>query len=360
MKVKIEIDTRTFVRFWLVVIGFALAVLLIYSARTALIIIGTALFFAIILSPSVNYLAKKLPNKNRILGTAVAYIAVVLVLVAIVFLVIPPIVEQTVKYAQNIPTLIDNTTRQSSGASKFIKEYNLESQVDQVVTSIKYGVTNFVSKSGSSLVSSIGSFVSIITASILVTVLTFLMLVEGPVWLNRLWGLYKDKDKMKHHRKLLDKMYKVVTGYAVGQLSVSAIAGTVAGVAVFFLSTFFSIPVGLAIPVAATVFLTSLVPMFGAMVGAIFVSIILALNNITAAIVFLIFFILYQQIEANYISPKIQSKRIDLSILTILIAVTIGIYLFGIIGGIISIPVAGCIKVLVENRFSKIKKVQVD
>ena len=46
MKVKIEIDTRTFVRFWLVVIGFVLAALAIYSARTALFIIAAALFCA--------------------------------------------------------------------------------------------------------------------------------------------------------------------------------------------------------------------------------------------------------------------------------------------------------------------------
>ena len=78
MKVKIEIDTRTFVRFWLVVIGFALLALTIYSARTALLIIGAAFFFAIALSPSVNYLANKLPSKSRVLSTAMSYIVVVL------------------------------------------------------------------------------------------------------------------------------------------------------------------------------------------------------------------------------------------------------------------------------------------
>ena len=92
------------------------------------------------------------------------------------------------------------------------------------------------------------------------------------------------------------------------------------------------------------------------MIGASIMSIILALNNISAAAFFMIFFILYQQLEANYISPKIQSKRIDLSALAILIAVTIGIYLFGIAGGIISIPVAGCINILAEDYFSRVSK----
>jgi len=147
-----------------------------------------------------------------------------------------------------------------------------------------------------------------------------------------------------------------VTSYAVGQLSVSAIAGIMAGIAVFVLSLFFSIPTSLIVPVATIVFITSLIPLFGAMVGSVLVSFILALNNIPAALIFFAFFLLYQQVESNYISPKIQSKRIDLSPLIILMSVTIGIYLFGIAGGIISIPIAGCIKVIVEDHFSRSHK----
>lgn len=354
MKTKIEIDTRTFVRFWLVVIGFVLAAMLVYSARSAIIIIGTAFFLAIVLSPSVNHLTKVLRNRNRVLSTALAYIVVVLVLSSVIFLVIPPVVNQTVRFAQTVPGLIDNATQGSAGLSQFIKHYNLQPEVDQVIESVRNSTAGFASGIGTSLVTSIGSIVSVITSIVLVIVLTFLMLVEGPTWVNRLWKLYKDKERMRRHKAILEKMYKVVTSYAVGQLSVSAIAGLVAGVAVFIISFLFpAVPVGLAVPTAVTVFLTSLIPMIGAMIGAVFVSLILALSNITAAIIFLIFFIVYQQIEGNYISPKIQSKRIDLSVLTILIAVTIGIYLFGVIGGIISIPVAGCIKVLADSRTSK-------
>jgi predicted PurR-regulated permease PerM len=358
MKVKIEIDTKTFIRFWLVVIGFILAGLVIYSARTALVVIGMAFFLALILSPSVNLLARVLPNKNRVLSTAIAYIAVVLFLGVVIFLVVPPIVNQTIKFAQNVPNLVDNATQQSSGITKLIKQNNLQPEVDQVFNSLRSSTTHFVSGVGSSLVSSIASVLSIITATILVIVLTFLMLVEGPTWVNRLWGLYKDKERMKRHRAILGKMYNVINNYAIGQLSVSAIDGFISGLAVFILSMIFTVPAGLAITTAVVMFLASMVPLFGAMIGAIFISLILALNNITAAIIFLIFFVVYQQIENNLVSPKIQSKRNDLSTLTILVSVTIGIYLFGIIGGIISIPIAGCIKVLVDNRLSKNKKVK--
>ena len=334
MKTRIEIDTKTFVRFWLVVIGFALVALAIYSARTALIIIGSALFLAIALSKPVNLLTKILPGKSRVLSTALAYVVVIGLLGVIVFLVIPPIISQMTKFAETVPDLVNSATRQYAGASDFISKYNLQPQVDKLVTSFKDGMTGV----GSSLVSGVGSLLATITASILVLVLAFLMLVEGPTWLSKLWAAYDDREQMAAHRKLLGRMYNVVTGYVVGQLSVSAIAGTVAGIAVFTLSMIFSsIPVDLAIPSAMIVFVSSLVPLFGAMIGATLVSLILALNSVSVAVIFLVFFILYQQVEANYISPTIQSKRIDLSALIILIAVTVGVYLFGIAGGIISL-----------------------
>jgi len=353
MKTRIEIDTRTFVRFWLVVIGFGLVGLSIYSARTALLIVGMAFFLAIALSLPVNRIIKMLPSRSRVLSTALAYIAVVVLLGVIVFLVIPPIVGQTVKFANNVPNLVDSATKQYAGINDVINQYQLQPQVDKAIISIKDGASQFASGIGSFLVTGIGSVLSTVTAAILVFVLAFLMLVEGPTWLKRLWSVYEDQDRMEYHRKLLGRMYNVVTGYITGQLSVSAIAGTVAGVAVFILSMVLSVPADLAIPTAMIVFVLSLIPLFGAMIGAAMVSVILALNNITAAIIFLVFFILYQQVEANYISPKIQSKRIDLSALVILIAVTTGVYLFGIAGGIISIPIAGCIKVIVEDYFAR-------
>ncbi|MDK2899202.1 MAG: hypothetical protein PWQ10_389 [Patescibacteria group bacterium] len=356
MNVRIEIDTKTFVRFWLVVIGFALAAFAIYSAMTALIIIGAALFFAIALNSPVSRLARILPGQSRVAGTAIAYVAVLLFLGVIVFLVVPPILEQTVKFSQTVPNLIDTATQQYSGVKGFIDHYQLQPQVDKTIASVQESLSQFASGIGVTIVTSVSSVFSAITSGILVVVLTFLMLVEGPVWTKRLWSIYNDEERMKSDRRILYRMYNVVTSYVVGQLSVSAIAGFIAGLSVFILSLTMGIPSNLAVPAAAIIFILSLIPMFGAVIGAVVVSLLLILNNVTAGVIFIIFYIVYQQIEANYISPKIQSKRIDLSALAILVAVTIGLYLFGIVGGIISIPIAGCIKVLSEEYFAKAKK----
>ncbi len=97
--------------------------------------------------------------------------------------------------------------------------------------------------------------------------------------------------------------------------------------------------------------------MFGATIAGVSGSLLLAFNSLPAAIIFIIYFIVYQQLENNIISPRIQSKRIELSPLAVLAAVTIGLYVFGIAGGIISIPIAGCIKVLVEAYLERTREV---
>ena len=262
MKVKIEIDTRTLVRFWLVVIGFILAALTIYSARTALFIVAAALFLAIAISPVVNRLAKVLPSKSRVLGTAISYFAVIAVLGAIIFLVIPPIINQTTKFAQNVPNLVDATTKQYAGLSNFINSYKLQPEFNSFISSIKTGATEFASGIGSVLITGIGSVLSIVATTILILVLTFLMLVEGPVWLGKLWSIYNDNSLMENHRNILGRMYGVVTGYVTGQLSIAAIAGFVAGIAVFVLCLIFNISASLAIPAAAIVFVFALALLF--------------------------------------------------------------------------------------------------
>lgn len=353
MKVQIEIDTRTFVRFWLVVIGFSFAILAIYSAKGALILLGTAFFLALALNAPVNYLARHLPGRSRVGGTALAFIVVVLMLGAFVFLVVPPIMQQTAKFIESIPSLTANVTTQWHGLNDIINKYQLQPQVDSAINSLKGNSLGWAANAGSNVLSGVTSLISLVAMTFLTLVLSFLMLVEGPMWLQRIWGIYSDKEKMEYHRRLAARMYSVVTGYITGQLTVSAIGATLAGITVFLISLFLPIPANLALPSVAIAFTLSLIPMFGATISGILISLLLLFNSVTAGIVFAIFFVVYQQIENNFVSPTIQSRKVELSALTVLASVTIGLYVFGLAGGIISIPIAGCLKVLLEDHLER-------
>lgn len=357
MKTRIEIDTKTFVRFWLVVIGFIFAILAIYSARTALIMLGIAFFLALALNAPVTYLAKYLPGKSRVGGTAIAYVLVLLVLGIFAFLIIPPIIQQTAKFGETVPGLIDSVTTQWHGVNALVDKYHLQPQVESVVNSIKHTTSVWASDAGKNLVAGLGSVAATFASTLLVLVLTFLMLVEGPMWLERLWGVYNDEERMKRHRNLVQRMYTVVTGYVTGQLTVSGIGAALAGLVVFILSLFIQgVPSNLALPTVAIAFTLSLIPMFGATISGIIISLLLVLNNVSAGIIFAVYFIVYQQIENNFISPTIQSRKLELSALTVLASVTIGLYVFGLAGGIISIPIAGCIKVLLDDYLERARE----
>ena len=187
MKTNINIDTRTFVRFWLVVIGFIVAALAIYYAKSALIILGAALFLALALNVPVSRIARRLPGRSRVGATAIAYIAVLVILGLVLVLVVPPIVQQTAKVISNVPSIVDKAGSQWDGAKGLINQYNLQPQVDSALSSLKNSVGGWASNLGQTVIGGIGSVFGFLASTFLVLVLTFLMLIEGPMWLKRLW-----------------------------------------------------------------------------------------------------------------------------------------------------------------------------
>lgn len=361
MKVRIEIDTKTFVRFWLVVMGFGLAGLAIYSAKDALVLLGISLFLALALNRPVAAIAKKLPGKSRLGGTALAYTTLVLLLGCVIWFVIPPIVQQSAKFVESIPSIIDQASSQWRGVNDFIDKNNLRPQVDSMMENIKQQSSSWATSVGTNLLSSVGSLASFLGSLFLALVLSFLMLLEGPTWVKRLWGLYNDEEKMERHKKLVGRMYNVVTGYVSGQLTVSGIDAILSGFVVFVLSlTFPVINSNLAMLTVMATFVLTLIPMFGATIAGALISLLLFFNNMTAGVIYAIYFVIYQQIENNFVSPSIQSKKVELSALTVLVAVTIGLYVGGLLGGLVAIPVAGVVKVLLDNYLEQAKSNRVE
>ena len=92
-----------------------------------------------------------------------------------------------------------------------------------------------------------------------------------------------------------------------------------------------------------------LIPMFGPIISCVLITLLLLFSSPVAAIIFVIFYIIYAQIENNLIAPKIQGDALNLPTALILTAIVIGMYMFGLVGAIIAIPIAGCIKVILEE-----------
>ena len=350
MKVKVDIDTQVFIRFVLVCLGFGFALLAIYKSWGALVLLSVSLFVALALNPPVSQLAKRLPGNSRVGATAIAYLAVVVFLGGFLVLIVPPVIEQSARFADTVPGLIDKVSEQRTVFDDFIQRYGLEQTVDDAVESAKDQAASVAANLGNTLVGGVGSLLGGLANLLLVLVLAFLMLIEGPNILRRIWGLYENPVQLHRHKALVQRMYRVVTGFVNGQLAVAAIAGICTLVVLLTLSATLGMPANLAVPLSVVIFVCGMIPMIGATIGAVLVGLVLLLNSPTAAIIFLVYFVVYQQIENNLISPTIQSKSVELSALAILAAILVGITLGGLLGGVVAIPIAGCIRVLLLDQ----------
>ncbi|MDO5481077.1 MAG: AI-2E family transporter, partial [Candidatus Saccharibacteria bacterium] len=134
-----------------------------------------------------------------------------------------------------------------------------------------------------------------------------------------------------------------------GQVMVALIDAVFVFILTAILSLVFNFNTGIAFPLALISMMLILIPMVGPVVATILNSLLVVFQNPFAGLIFLVVYVIYQQIENNAISPKIQSSSLNLPTLVIMLSVTFGMYMFGLIGAIVSIPVAGIIKVLVDE-----------
>ncbi len=359
MRVRIEIDTKTFVRFWLVIVGLVLLGYALYSAKTALIVISTAAFLAICLSRPVNRFVEWVPGHSRLGGTAVVFGCVSLFLGIVITALVPAIVDQTVRVASTVPYLLDRAQESWPVFNEFVALYQLEGYVLNAIDSLRQSTDSFAYAAGSSALTLMGSFAKLLIASILTFFLTFLMLLEGPRWIRSLWDLYEDVPKRELHKSQAKRMQAVIAGFVTGQVVLAGLSALTSSLVIFALHYVFPmVPLGLVLPAIAIVFVFSLIPMFGPIVAGVFVAGLLAFSDIVAASVFAVFFVLYQQLQRSVVAPVLQTKVVEITPLLVLISVVTGYYMFGLVGAIIAVPIAGCIKVVVEDYLHHTKKMR--
>ena len=346
---KVTVDTKTFIRFWLVILGFAAVGFLLFQAATGLLIIGAALFIALAINPLVQKLAKLIPGNGVKLPIAIAYILVIGCLSAFFAIVVPTIINETVNFARNFPETIKTVSDNFGWINDFGHQIGVENLQGEIITNIQKFSSTIVNDLGANFATSIGAIGGFIAATILVLVLALFMLTEGPAILDQFWANFKGNREASRTQNVINRMGNVVSKYVSNALTVALINACCTATVTLILCVIFRLDAGLALPFGLITGVFSLIPMFGSFIGGCIVALLLAFNVWGAGLAFFIYTIVYLQIEANVISPKVQGKGLQLPALAVLAAVTIGVYMFGIIGAIISIPIAGCIKVLIEE-----------
>ena len=220
---KVTVDTKTFIRFWLVILGFAIAGILIAKAATGLLIIGAALFFALAINPLVHKLADLIPGDGIKLPIAIAYILVVGFLSAFLAIVVPTVINETVNFARNLPETIDNVSQSFSWLNDFGQSIGVDNLQGEIVTNIQKFSATIVNDLGNNFATSIGAIGSFIAALILVLVLALFMLTEGPAIMNQFWSNFKGNREAARTQSVINRMGNVVSKYVSNALTVALI-----------------------------------------------------------------------------------------------------------------------------------------
>ena len=345
--VRVTISNRTVIRVLGLVLISYLFLIALGKATHALTLIFIALFLSLALNAPVHALAQAIPGKrkgSRTLATGISFFVIIALLGGFIASIAPPLVKQTSSFINEAPELIEQLRSEDSSTGRFIRENNLEDQVNKFSGQLSSRLKN-ISGSAVSTVTRIGSSVfSVLT----VLVLTFMMLIEGPRWINFGRRLLPD-EKEPHFEKLAHDMYRVVKGYVNGQVLLAAIASLLIVIPLFLLHV--SYPIALMV----IVFICGLIPLVGHTIGAVIVSAVALFESPVAALIVLAYYITYQQIENYAIQPRVQANSTDMSPLLVFMSVIVGVSFSGLLGGLVAIPVAGCARILLLDYLNSKK-----
>lgn len=348
-EIKIDVDNHTIIRFWLILLAILATIGLVFWARSALVLFGIAMFLAVSLNPVVSRLAKKkIFRGKRTWPTLIAYIGVIVIFLVATWLLVPALIEQFSTIIKNAPEMI-NGLFDTVAQSRLFDKLDTETVRNSLVSAVSSSSQNWVYAASGKVFSGIGSAANSIISIVLTMAISIMLSVDLPNIKKYIFSFYRNKALRAHHEDLLHRMYSVVVGFVSGQVMVALINGLVASVVIFILSLIFPIPQGMIALFGIILFLSATIPMFGSTIGLIITILFMIIYSWQAALIFTIYYLIYQQIEGNIIGPMIQSKRVDMSTLLILASITLGTFMFGILGGIIAIPIGGCLKILIED-----------
>ncbi|MCA9333252.1 AI-2E family transporter [Candidatus Saccharibacteria bacterium] len=339
----VSVSTRTIVKFIVLAVVAFLLLKIIGQVSHQLKLIFVSMLLAIGLNPAVGWITKRIKSKSRLRATGVAYVIVISLLVGFMAIVAPPLVKQTSRFISGIPDNLNNLKYQDTAFARTIRRYQLEDDIDELRQNFNQRFGN-VSKP---IINTAGRVGSIIVSTITVLILTFMMLVEGPLWVDKFIALQPESERKKR-REVVNRMYKVVTNFFNGQVLIAFIAATFAAITLFVLNSLLGVSVN-PIALSGIVFIFGLIPLIGNIIGSGVVVLVCLMSSLPMAAIMLGFFILYQQIENATLQPYIHSRSNQLTPLTVFIVAIIGASLAGILGALAAIPIAGCIKVLLDE-----------
>lgn len=318
----------------------------IISLATILTYVGAALFLALGLDPLVSWLEKhKFPRWTAILTVLIGVLGV---FAGLVFAIVPVISEQVRTAANAIPRLVtalfDGTIRENVEAT--FPWLDVQELLDGFTTWVTE--LDFTTIGGGVFAVGIGIATGI-TGGIIVLILTIYFVSS----LNNLKsGIYQLVPATKR-AKFIDLSEQVSTAvgrYVIGQGSLALVNGVLSFITLTLIFPAFGLPVKYSALLAFIAFLGSLIPLVGTLSGSVVITLLVMLFNGPPSVIAVgIYYLIYMQVEAYLLNPRIMSRAVRLPGALVVIAALAGGTLLGILGALIAIPVAAAVLLIVQQ-----------
>jgi predicted PurR-regulated permease PerM len=312
---KVDISHKTII----FIAIFLLGIWIVYHILDLIMLLFVAIIFTSALSPLVQNMQRwKMP---KVLGIAVIYIGIILVLGSLLTISFTPLIEQTSRLASDLPA----TTR------NVLLSLNIDPNV--VRSEIPDLSKNFLSLSKT-------LFDNVITI-IFLLVITFYLLLEKEDVEKRFATLFIGREQRV--KDILEQIEEKLGSWLRGQLSLSLIIGVLVYLGLTILN------IEYALPLAIWAGLLEVIPVIGPIIAAIpAVLIALTTSPVLAGAAAAMYFII-QQLENHLIVPQIMRRAVGLNPLLVIIAVAVGGRLLGFGGALLAVPIAVVIQIIVSD-----------
>jgi predicted PurR-regulated permease PerM len=330
-----EANLRAILRIVLVIVGVVLTLYVIYLLRKPIGWIVLATFIAVAMSAPVNLLAR---HMHRGLAIGLAYLALLLIPVLLALILVPPIVNGVNDLASKAPQYAADAqdyVQKNKTLRKLEDDYGVISQIQEQAKKLPAKIGG-----AAGTLTSIGlGVVNSIFAGVTIFILSIFMVADGRRWVLSALA-FQPVERRERLDRALSSISTAVANYVGGALT----QATIAGLTSFVVMKILGIP--FAAPLAVLVGFADLIPLIGATIAAVLVGVVTLFADFPLdTIIWVIWAIVYQQLENTVIQPQIQRRAVDLHPFLVLVSVLFGSTLFGVAGALLAIPAAASVQI---------------
>lgn len=333
---------RPFVFGFLVTLGALGAILLglaLSNLATVLIYIALALFAALGLDPAVRFLERR--GLKRTISVLIVILSLIVVVALILWMILPIVIEQIASFVRSVPGMIADFQRSDVYATL---EKQFGDQFEDLVADVQKFLTNpgNIATIGGGALKVGASIATGISGAIVVLVLTLYFVASLPGMKHSMLRLIPARDRARTS-DITDQITDSVGGYVMGMVVLAFFNAVLAFLLYFFLGLPFP-------PLMATVaFCITLIPLVGSVMFWIIGTTLALFTNPLGALIFALVYLVYMQVEAYVITPRVMNKAISIPGSLVVIGALAGGTLLGLLGALVAVPVAASILIIIKQ-----------